>query len=155
MTDTALWISATVPVAAVLATTLISNAFNIRGRESQQRHDERLKRLDHLNAQRRAITDLKLAAYSAVLSEVGLAAQKKEEFAEAERARGKAQIRFHAGDLVDSASRAKLLLSLEKQDRFDNTMSAFFNSLMEDAGTARKALILLFADDLELEDGKP
>jgi len=151
MSDTSLWITATVPVTAVIATTLINNRFLTRGRESQQSHDERLRRIDHVNAQKRALTDLKLTAYSAVLSEVGLAHQKKEEHFANLLKEGTRSGTFYNGDLTDAASRAKLLLDLDKQDAFESILGALYVSHMEASGQARQELVILFSEDLAIE----
>jgi len=148
MTDTAVWITATVPVVAVLATTMINNRFTNRGRESQQKHDERLKEIEHDYEQRRVLRDLKLVAYSALLSEVRLTPRKQHHHFEAERLAGAKSAYFSADELVDAETRAKLLLHPSWRTQFDSAMDGYNKSGWKDALTTQKLLTDIFTNDL-------
>ncbi|MGY4856325.1 hypothetical protein [Cryobacterium sp. AP23] len=148
MTETSVWITAIVPVAAVVLTTLISNTYHSRTQESQQRHEERMKNLELSNAQGVRTYEDKRSAYTAVLSEVAQAQQKHDEKIEEGRRAGKSSMRLYATDLTVAVSRAKLLLEPAMWDEYERVLLTFYGSFYEKTADAQKALADLFSKDL-------
>jgi predicted histidine transporter YuiF (NhaC family) len=148
MSETSVWITAIVPVAAVLLTTIINNTYNNRTREYQNKHEEKMKNLELANSQRLRTNDEKRSAYTAVLTEVALALQKREEQIEAGKAAGKTSMSIFSADLVTSTARARLLLDPARWEGFDLTVTGFHQSYYGSTSETQKALAKLFADDL-------
>jgi ABC-type thiamine transport system ATPase subunit len=148
MTELPVLIAAILPVIAVLLTTVINNRSNSRTRESQQRHEERLKNLELLNSQTLRLNEEKRSAYTDVLSEVGVTYAKQEQQIEAQRAAGKSSATANAIDLGVATARAKLLLDPSRWEAYDQILREFYMAHHRNVTDTQNNLTTMFAEDL-------
>jgi hypothetical protein len=132
----------------VVFQSVYTTASNNRARETQQKHDLDLKRLEVQNEKGLRLWEEKRTAYSNLMREVSLANSRMEQDFEEKRLAGQTSMTHYSTELASAKAEARLLMSLQRWPEFDRILNEFRDSHMRDLPKTLDELGKLLADDL-------
>lgn len=132
-------------------TTIVSTSRReLRARDQQNQHEERMKLRDQEHEERTRLTVQKHEAYSRLLAEVRAAKQRQEKEFETQVRERSNSVTFYAVELNAAVAQAKLVSSSNGQTAIRTIMREFLVGHYEKTGAAEDALQNVFVNELHL-----